>query len=292
MNLHLVRLFAAVAAEQSFSRAAERLYISQPAISKGIQELERQLDAKLIDRSASPIGLTEAGRLLQRYAAQIFAAERGAERALAQLHNLERGHLTIGASSTIGIYMLPALLGTYHQRHPGVELVLDIGNTQQILDRLTSMPLDMAFVEGPVDAEGVATRPWRSDTLVAIAAPAHPLAVLPRVTLAQIQGAPFIVREHGSGTREVTEAALREHHVEIQIAMELGSTEAIKQAVMARLGIAIVSEATVSAELESGRLVVLDVEGLRIQRMLSTLHVAGRPASRALEAFELLLDEV
>lgn len=292
MNLHLVRLFAAVAAEQSFSRAAERLYISQPAISKGIQELERQLDAKLIDRSASPIGLTEAGRLLQRYAAQIFAAERGAERALAQLHNLERGHLTIGASSTIGIYMLPALLGLYHQRHPGVELVLDIGNTQQILDRLTSMPLDMAFVEGPVEAEGVATRPWRGDTLVVIAAPEHPLAALPRVTLAQLQGAPFIVREHGSGTREVTEAALRAHDVAIQIAMELGSTEAIKQAVMARLGIAILSETTVSAERESGRLVALDVEGLRIQRMLSTLHVAGRPASRALEAFELLLEGV
>src|SRR5690242_9690611 len=142
MNLHLLRLFATVAEQGSFSRAASLLYISQPAISKGVQELERQLGTTLLDRSGRGVALTEAGETLLPHAQHLFAVERAAETALEQLEGLERGQLAIGASSTIGIYLLPPLLGRFRQRYPGIRLFLDIGNTQQIGERLRMTPLD------------------------------------------------------------------------------------------------------------------------------------------------------
>jgi DNA-binding transcriptional LysR family regulator len=237
------------------------------------------------------MALTEAGALLYRHATQIFAAERAAEVALAQLHGLEHGHLAIGASSTIGIYLLPKLLGIYRRRHPKVQLFLDIGNTQQIVERLHTKPLDMAFVEGPVSASDIRVKPWRTDRLVVIAAPNHPLVEQEIISLHRLLREPFVMREPGSGTREVAEAAVRERDGTLKIAMELGSTEAVKQAVAAGLGLAIVSEATIIVERAIGRLTVLPVAGLEMERMLTQLFIVGRPESRALAAFQSLLAE-
>ncbi|HEU5015431.1 MAG TPA: LysR substrate-binding domain-containing protein [Roseiflexaceae bacterium] len=291
MNLHLLRLFATVAEQGSFSRAASLLYISQPAISKGVQELERQLGTTLLDRSGRGVALTEAGETLLPHAQHLFAVERAAETALEQLEGLERGQLAIGASSTIGIYLLPPLLGRFRQRYPGIRLFLDIGNTQQIGERLRMTPLDTVFVEGPVDLPHTEVTPWRDDTLVVIAAPDHPLAGKQRMPLDNVLAEPFVLREGGSGTRYVIEQALRERGITLKITMELGSTEAIKQVVSAGLGLAIVSEATIALELQAERLAVLDVPELTLGRVLTQLHVVGRPPSRALQAFEALLRE-
>jgi DNA-binding transcriptional LysR family regulator len=291
MNLHLLRLFATVAEQGSFSRAASMLYISQPAISKGVQELERQLGTALLDRSGRGVTLTEAGATLFQHAQQLFAVERAAEAALEQLEGLERGQLAIGASSTIGIYLLPPLLGRFRQRYPGIRLFLDIGNTQQIGERLRTTPLDTVFVEGPVDLPHTDVRPWRDDRLVVIAAPDHWLVGQRNVPIHVALAEPFVLREQGSGTRNVIEQALRERGVALRITMELGSTEAIKQVVSAGLGLAIVSEATIALELLAGRLAILDVPELTLGRVLTQLHVVGRPPSRALQAFEALLRE-
>lgn len=291
MNLHLLRLFATVAEHGSFSRAASLLYISQPAISKGVQELERQLGTALLDRSGRGVALTEAGAILLQHAQQLFAVERAAEAALEQLEGLERGQLAIGASSTIGIYLLPPLLGRFRQRYPGIRLFLDIGNTQQIGERLRTTPLDTVFVEGPVDLQHTDVTPWRDDTLVVIAAPHHTLVGKRHIPLHDVLGEPFVLREGGSGTRNVIEQALHERGIALKVLMELGSTEAIKQVVCAGLGLAIVSEATIGLELQAGRLAVLDVPELTLARTLTRLHVIGRPASRALQAFEALLRE-
>ena len=219
--------------------------------------------------------------MLNDHAVGLFAIERQAEAALAELEGLDRGQLAIGASTTIGIYLLPPLLSAFHRRHPRVRLLLDVGNTAQIAERLRTTPLDMAFVEGPVTGADLEVRPWREDRLAVIASPDDPIVAREPVTLEDLAAAPFILREPGSGTREVVEEALRARGVEARVAMELGSTEAVKQAVAAGLGVSVVSSAAVVQELELGRLVTLDVPDLRIQRTLSRLAVVGRPRSRA-----------
>ena len=285
LNLHLVRIFAGVVATGSFSRAAGELHLSQPAVSRAVQELERQLGTPLLDRTGRRMVATSAGRVLYDHAVQLFAVERSAEVALAELDGLAGGQLAIGASTTIGIYLLPSLLGEFHRRYPRVGLFLDIGNTGQIVERLRTTPLDLAFVEGPAAGTDLRVEAWRDDELAVISAPDDPLATRQPVPLGSLAGAPFILREPGSGTREVVEAAVRSRGIEVRIAMELGSTEAIKQAVAARLGVSIVSTATISQELQLGRLVTLDVPELRILRPLNRLSVVGRPPSRAAEAF-------
>ncbi|MCG8347241.1 MAG: LysR family transcriptional regulator [Chloroflexales bacterium] len=285
LNLHLVRIFIAVVEQGSFTRAAEALRISQSAVSRGVQELERQLDTALIDRWQRGITLTEAGSILAAHARQIFALERAAETALAELRGLEHGHLAIGASSTIGIYILPPLLGDFHQQYPGIELFLDIGNTQQIVTHLLAHQLDIALVEGPTEGPELVVKPWRADNLVVIASPTHPLVQRETVGITDLAGVPFILREPGSGTREVMETALAEHGVSISVAMELGSTEAVKQAVAAGLGLSIVSTAAIQLELAQRRLAVLPIAGLVIKRPLSCVQLVQRPKSRALNAW-------
>jgi DNA-binding transcriptional LysR family regulator len=166
LNLHLVRIFVAVVEHGSFTRAAEALSISQSAASRAIQELERQLGLPLLERRARGVLPTDAGEQLAAHARAIFVHERLAEEALGELRGLQRGRLALGASSTIGIYMLPPLLGAYRRRYPGIELFLDIGNTQQIVAHLHEHRLDVAYVEGPVaDASLWRSRPpttrWR-----------------------------------------------------------------------------------------------------------------------------------
>ncbi|MEP6986235.1 MAG: LysR family transcriptional regulator [Chloroflexota bacterium] len=291
LNLHLLRIFTTVATTGNFSQAAKQLFISQPAVSRGVQELERQLDLVLIDRSMNSFTLTEGGRLLYQHGLHIFAAERAAEIALEELHGLVRGQLALGASQTIGTYLLPPLLRQFHRRYPGVRLMLDILNTHQIIERLVSAPLDLAFVEGPVDQPNLIISPWRVDTLVVIAAPDHPLVKKQPLSAADILTQPFIMREIGSGTRENIEMAVKARGVQLDIAMELGGTSAIKEAVAAGLGISIVSEATIKLERTVGKLVVLDVPDFILTRTMSQIAVAQRPLSRAATIFQNMLKD-
>ncbi len=284
LNLNLLRIYRVVLDQGSFSRAAETLSITQSAVSRAVQELERQLGMPLLERRARGVVPTEAGALLGEHARRIFAHEQVALEALNELRDLRRGRLSIGASSTIGIYLLPSMLGEYHRLYPGIELFLDIGNTQQVMEHLRSYRIEVAYVEGPVASdEHVQIVPWRDDELVVIAAPDHPLAQRTDLVAADLIAMPFVLREPGSGTREVMEQALAARGIAIRPVMELGSTEAVKQAVSAGLGLSIVSWATIQMELDSARLVALDVADLSIRRQLSRAHVRDRPQSRALQ---------
>jgi DNA-binding transcriptional LysR family regulator len=285
LNLHLVRIFVAVVEHGSFTRAAEALSISQSAASRAIQELERQLGLPLLERRARGVLPTDAGEQLAAHARAIFVHERLAEEALGELRGLQRGRLALGASSTIGIYMLPPLLGAYRRRYPGIELFLDIGNTQQIVAHLHEHRLDVAYVEGPVADASLERAPWHEDELVAIAAPDHPLAWRQQIEARDLSGAPFVLREAGSGTREVMEHALAERGIAVQVVMELGSTEAVKHAVAAGLGVSIVSRFTIQLELAVRRLTVLPLADLTIRRQLTRLQLSERPVSRALAAW-------
>lgn len=290
INLHFLRSFTAVAELRSFSRAAETLFMSQPAVSKAVRELEQQVGLALLDRSARPVALTEAGGVLLGHARRLFADERAAEHALSQLRELETGSLAVGASSTIGIYLLPPAIARFHRRFPRIRLFLDIGNTQQIVEHLRAAALDVAFVEGPVEGDDLLVEPWRDDELVVIAPPEHALAQAGPTSLARLLAEDFVLREVGSGTREVIELALRARGAALTVPLELGSTEAIKRAVIAGMGLAIVSVATVTTELATGLLHIVPVPELPLGRQLTRLTIVGRPPSPALRALDATLE--
>src|SRR5262249_37480593 len=282
----------AVAQSGSMTRGAEHLQISQPAVSKQIQALERILGVHLFDRIGRRIYLSQAGEMLADYARRLFALAREAETTMADLRAAGRGKLTIGASTTIGTYLLPGVLAEFWRRHPGVELLVEIENTEQVHRRLAGLELDIGLTEGFVEGEELEAEVFHRDELVVIAPPGHRLAGEPRVPLSAVQGEPFILREPGSGARGGWERALGRLKLAVRVAMALGSTEAIKRVVAAGVGLAVVSRLAVDAECAAGTLAVLPVAGLRIARPLHLVRRRGRRDGPALKAFCGVLREM
>ncbi len=289
MNLHHLRVFAAVAEHGGFSRAAIALRLSQPAVSKTVQELERQIGLALFDRAGRSPRLTDAGETLLGRARELFGVERVAEEELGALRGLERGILRVGASTTVATYFLPQLLARFHQQHPGVTLRVLSANTRAIARRLVEGRLDIALVEGPVSHERISVIPWREDELVVIAPATHWLVRKRHVVADDLQGEPFILREPGSGTRAVAEAALAKHGIHPSATVQFGSTEAIKQAVAAGLGLAVVSRAAAADQLALGYIAVVPLSGVSFRRALTELRLTGRSASATTVAFRALL---
>lgn len=291
MNLHHLRLFAAVVDHGGFTKAAAKLNLSQPAISKSLKELERELNLTLIDRSERSVKLTESGRLLYQRARELFGVERVAERELRELRGMKRGLLRIAASTTIATYLLPAVLGRFHLRHPRARIRVSSENTRTVVRLLLESRVDVALVEGPVEHERIDVVPWRDDELVVIAPSGHSLARVREIEPSALADQEFLVREPGSGTREVTERALSRIGLQLRNTMRVGGTEAMKQAVAAGLGLAIVSRAAAADQIALGRIAVLDVPGLAIQRTLTQLRLRDRAASAAARELETLLAE-
>ncbi len=287
MNPTHLAAFRAVAESGGFLRAAESLLISQPAVSAHVAALERELGVRLFDRLPRGAALTEAGRLLLSFARRMDAVEAEARAALADLATNRRGRLTIGASTTVGVYLLPELLGRYRAAYPGVELTTVIDNTDAICTRLRDDALDIAVTEGqaPDPALGLDTSVVRDDELVVITPRGHPLAARRRVSAGMLASEPFLEREPGSGTRAVVERAFIDAGVNRRIALVLGHTEAIKRGVIAGLGIAVVSQLAVRDERDAGRLVVIRPVGIDLRRPLHLLTRSGRSLSSAAQHF-------
>lgn len=289
MNLNQLAIFHAVAEESSVTRAAERLHISQPAVSKQLRELEKSLGMALFHRLSKGVRLTEGGLLLQSYARQIFALESEAEHAVAELRALERGTLRVGASTTIGIYLLPQICACFRQQFPGVEISLEIANTHDIQARLSDNTLDLGFSEGEVSAPDLTADIFAWDEIVVVAPPDHALWKEKKVSAQMISECQLIARETGSGTRAVVEAAFAARGIMLRPHLSLGSTEAIKRAVVAGGGIALVSRLAVETELENGILRVVPIEDWEIKRPLHRLKLKGKYEGRAARAFVRLL---
>jgi DNA-binding transcriptional LysR family regulator len=286
INLHHLRIFTSVAEHGGFSRAAMTLRISQPAVSKSVRELERELGSQLFERGGRAPRLTEAGAVLFARGRELFAVERSAEEELRALKGLEGGVLRVGASTTVVTYLLPPYLARFHAAHPDVRLRVSSANTRDIARALLQRRIDVALVEGPVDDPRLEVRAWRDDELVVIAPPDHPLARRRRVPLADIADETFIMREKGSGTRRVAEQALAARGVALRAGLQLASTEAIKQAVAAGLGLAIVSRAAVADQVALGRLAVVPLTGVSLHRTLAELRLVGRAPSAAAVVFQ------
>lgn len=291
LNFHQLKILLAVADCGSFSRAAEELFISQPAVSVQVKQLERALGVELLDRSGGKLRLTDDGQIVCEYARRIFALADEMQSALCEIDGLMSGRLTIGASTTVGEYLLPRLMGRFKERHPGITLGLEIANTQAVIARILDRRLHLGLVGDAVRSESLEVLPYRSDEIVVIASLEHRLARQSRVSVAEIANEGFIVREAGSATRRVAEATLKRLGIEMKVVMELGSNEAVKQAVAANLGIGMISRYAIDAELAARRLRTLDVEGCRCQRQLSIVYLRGKRLTRAEQAFLEMIRE-
>ena len=284
MNLNQLRVFAQVASEGSITAAARSLHISQPAVSKQLGELENTLGCALVDRLPRGIRLTESGKLLESYAQRIFQLEGAAERDLSELMGLGRGRLAIGASTTVGSYLLPAALAKFAQNHPAIEIHLEIGNTRQIEALVRDGLVELGFTEGLVNDELLDSSDFAEDELILIARPLEPLIAGKTLSPSKLAGVPILMREEGSGSRAVVEAALREFSIYPTVSISLGSTEAIKNAVLSGLGIAFLPRLAVGHELEHGLLHEIPIQGFKLERKLHLVTARSRQLSPAAQS--------
>lgn len=287
LNLHLLRVFAAVVEHEGFSRAAQALFVSQSAVSKAVRELESQLDLPLIDRSAGRgVHLTDAGRALYQHARGIFALERAALEDVRERVGLRRGGLRIGASTTVAAYWLAEVFARHAARYPQLDSALVVGNTGEIADALVDCRIDAGFVEGPAHDERIVATRWREEPLQAVVAATATLGAQRRASARQLAAQRWLVREPGSGTREVARDLLQARGIEPAQTLEIGSNEAIARAVAAGVGVAILPAAVVADLIAVGKLRALRLpDGPPLQRPLYRLELANRPRSPALDAF-------
>jgi DNA-binding transcriptional LysR family regulator len=287
--LHGLQTFHAVASARSYTRAAARLRLSQPAVSARIRVLERHYGAPLLETRHRRVYLTPEGEALFAYTERVFHLVRESEREVAAVRRLARGRLVLGASATIGAYLLPRYLGAFAAARPGVEISLAVGTTAEVLTRVLSDEVPLGLVEAPVSHPEVDARPFAADELILVAAPDHPWAAAGAVGVEALRGARILRREAGSGTQAIVDAALARHGLTLPTAMALGDTEALKQAVMAGLGVAWVSRVTVERELAGGAVRRVATPGLAITRPLFEIVRRDRRLPPAAAAFRELV---
>ena len=284
-NFHQLFIFYMVARLQSFSKAAQELSISQPAVSIQVRELENSLGTSLLHRMRRELRLTETGEAVFSYTQRIFALADEMHSVVRDIQGLHSGRLTIGSSTTPGEYILPWLIGKFRQRHTGIQVSLTIANTQAVIDQIYAHELDMGMAGSPVNLKGLASFPYVLDRIVVIAAPSHPLAQQDEVNMRDLRKYDFIMREPGSATRKTAEDLFSARRVEPRVTMELGSNEAIKRAVAAGLGLGILSEFAITPDVAAGLIQVLEVNRWDCNRQLSVFYRDDKYLSAAQNAF-------
>lgn len=272
-------VFRKVADHLSFRKAAEELYLTQPAVSMQIKALEEELGVVLIDRSGSHVGLTPAGAALFKFAKQSADLLHEARKALASFGGTESGALTLGASTTIAQYVLPRLLSEFCASHPRVHPTLVSGNTEQIVKAVEEERIALGFIEGPPRSRNLALTPFLEDELVLLAPAAHEWSEQAEIVPQDLTRAPLLMRERGSGTRHIIELALERHHIRratLNVVMELDSTEAIKSAVEAGLGVGFVSRWALAKDARLGPAFrIVEIRGLRFTRHFDVVSPKG-----------------
>ncbi|QKT04571.1 LysR family transcriptional regulator [Ectothiorhodospiraceae bacterium 2226] len=280
-----LQVFRTVARLLSFTKAAEALHMTQPAVTFQVRQLEEHFNTRLFDRTHNRISLTEAGEQVYYYADRIFELYAQMENAVRDLTGEISGVLMLGASTTIAEYMLPALLGDFKERYPDVTIRLKVANSDGIVSMVENNVIDLGVVEAPVANKNLVVEQCRLDQLVLIVPPGHALAELKSVPLERLLEYPYICREEGSGTREVLMETLQGAQLapsDLNIIMELGSPEAIKGAVEAGMGVSILSRATIAKELRLGTLVARPLDP-PIERPFSFVHQKHKFRLRAMD---------
>lgn len=285
-----LRVFAEVARQASVTRAAEALHLSPPAVSMQLKELEAQVGVGLFDRTGRRLALSTAGEYFLSYARKLLGTLKEAEDAMARLTRVESGRLTIGMVSSAKYY-LPRLLADFHADHPAIEVRLRLGNREELVAAMQAAEVDLAVMGRPPKDWPNRAEPFAIHPHALVTAPGHAFVGAEQVPAGALAREPFIVRELGSGTRAALDAYLSTHHVQPVYVMEMNSTEAIKQAVMAGMGVALLSLHTVALERRHGLIAVPSVEGLPLLRRWHLVNAAGKVLSPAAEAFRYFMLE-
>jgi DNA-binding transcriptional LysR family regulator len=288
LTLRQLQVFETVARHLSHSRAARELYLSQPAISMQIKQLEQSVGLPLFEQVGKKIHLTDAGQEMLQYSRRIAQQLREMETVFDGMKGLEHGHLDISVVSTAN-YFMPQLLAKFCQQHPKIKISLHVANRDAVLKQLSENGTDLAVMGQPPEAADIAAESFMKNPLVVIAPPNHPLCQLKRVRLKRLEQESFLVREQGSGTRGAMERFFSEHGIAFHAGMEMGTNEAIKQAVQAGMGLGILSSHSTELELETGRLAILKVEHFPIVRHWYIVHRQGKRLSIAAQAFKQFL---
>lgn len=284
LTLRQLTVFEAVARYLNFTRAAEELHLTQPAVSMQIKQLEDSVGLPLFEQLGKKIYLTQAGREMFGYSRSIAQLLSEAEEVMEQIKGVQRGHLDISVASTAN-YFATRMLAAFVHANPSITFSLDVTNRETLLRQLEANERDLVIMGRPPARMDLTAEPFMDNPLVVIAPPDHPLVGTGKVPLERLQQETFVVREQGSGTRIAMERFFSERGITLTTGMEMSSNEAIKQAVEAGLGLGLVSVHTMALELESQRLVVLNVESFPILRHWYVVHRRGKRLSPAAQAF-------
>lgn len=284
VSLRQLRTFEAVARLKNFSRAAEELHVTQPTVSKQIRLLHEEVGLPLLEQIGKKIFLTEAGEQLYATCADWLETWGCFEQTVADLKGIKQGRLRIAAVTTAK-YFMPRLLGPFCAQYPGIDIAMEVVNRDRLLERLARNQDDLYVMGVPPDGLDIECEPFLENPLVVLAPASHPLARRKRIPFAHLANEPFIVRERGSGTRLTVERVFQERDVPLKIKMELGSNEAIKQAVAGGLGLAILSQSTLSLDPNQTEVAVLNVESFPIKRYWYVVRQRDKQLSVVANAF-------
>ena len=285
MNFRKLKIFYETATELNMTKVAKKLYISQPSISQAIHEIEEELDVRLFDRIGKKIFLTDEGNVYLSYARRILNLYEEGLKTGSDMSKNEKGKIRIGASTTIGIYILPDIIKGFLQNHEGIEVSLSVNNTEEIEKMILENEVDFAFIEGKSLYDEVVKEEMWEDELIFISSPHHKWNKKEYLQNDDITHEKLIMREAGSGTREVVESFLENNNIDYTVFMELGNTEAIKKSVEANLGVSCLSKRSVIEKIESGNLSGFRIEGKKITRMLSLIYHKDKFLSNNIKSF-------
>ncbi|GAB6100536.1 LysR family transcriptional regulator [Halanaerocella petrolearia] len=272
MNLRQLRIFKQVAKTGSMSKTADQIYITQPAISQTISNLENKLGVKLFERLNHKLVLTHAGKILLKYSKKILILVDEAHNNIEDIANMKQGKLKIGASMTIGTYLLPDIINSFNNKYEGITINLIIDNTSVIEDKILNNDIDIGLVEGPTTTADINIDSFFADKLILISSPEHKWATKGIITADEIGEESFIMREKGSGTREVIEKTLDQHNLSYQTKHILNNIEAIKKAVSANMGISVLPKIAIKKELETEELTQIKIEKIDFIRKFKLIY--------------------
>lgn len=284
VTLRDIEIFVTVCELKSMSAAAKKLYMSQPAISQAISQMEGELQVRLFDRIGRKLSLTYAGEILYSYGKRILNLVKEAESTLDDVRNMRMGRLRVGTSTTVGIYLLPEIIGEFRKKF-NIDVYFTIGNTAEIEKLILDNSIDLGIVEGPVHSRDIVVTPYIDDELYLVCSKSHRWAKKKNISPAEIENEDIIMREKGSGTREVFEEAMARNNVKYRIKYVLNNTEAIKKAVEANIGVSVISRLAVKKEIRGGRLLKVDIENIRFKRKFSIIYHKDKFKSNLFEEF-------
>ncbi len=288
MDIHVLKVFCKIVESESFSKAADAVYLTQPTVSGHIKKLEEEVGVRLLDRLGHRATPTKAGELLYRYAKRILAVRQEAQQALDEFKGGLRGELTIGASSIPGGYVLPPLIGRFKARYPDISITLEVSSSKEIVNAVIDGAYEVGAVGAKFDDGRIDYQKFAEDEMVLVVPRGHPWAAKGSIKAKDLPSQPFFFREKGSGTRKMMEQALEHHHLSMgafKVIGEMGNNEAIRQAVKAGAGVAIISKLAVESDIKCRELAVVHIAGLKLTRDFYLITHRHRSLSPICNAF-------